>query len=180
VVVDAGPADTGPADTGGGGVGCTDTLLVNEILTTGAGNETGFEWVEIYNPNSCAKSFGSYKLVYRSADRATDGTLFNGATSSLTVPAGGYALIGSATVPSTDGALANGIKDTGGAVGIVFGTTRIDTVGWGTATVGNSETKAAAAPPEAQSIARSPNGRDTNNNSTDFKIATSPTPGAAN
>ena len=60
----------------------------------------------------------------------------------------------------------------------------IDSVGWGTATNAFVETATAAAPPIAAapgtSGARSPDGHDTNDNSADFAVDDTPSPGAAN
>ena len=73
----------------------------------------------------------------------------------------------------------------GGAIGLRDGAGKlIDSVGYGTATNSFVETVAApmpvTAPSPGNSIARSPNGADTNNNKTDFKTTTKDTPGAAN
>ena len=55
----------------------------------------------------------------------------------------------------------------------------VDSVGYGTATNAFVEASVAAAPPNGQSIARKPNGVDTNQNALDFAVAT-PSPRAAN
>ena len=60
----------------------------------------------------------------------------------------------------------------------------VDSVGWGTATNAFVETAAAAAPPIAAapgtSGARNPDGHDTHDNSADFTVDDSPSPGAVN
>jgi hypothetical protein len=55
-----------------------------------------------------------------------------------------------------------------------------DSVGYGAATNAFVETTAAGAPATTKSDSRSPNGTDTNNNSTDFAVSTTISPGAAN
>jgi hypothetical protein len=57
----------------------------------------------------------------------------------------------------------------------------VDSVGWGTATNAFVEGTAAAAPQPSQSIARTPDGHDTNDNSKDFLIpAAATSPGGPN
>ena len=69
----------------------------------------------------------------------------------------------------------------GGGVGLRDAAqTLIDSVGYGTATNAFVESAAAPAPPNGESIARTPNGTDTDHNSADFVVATTPTPRAAN
>jgi hypothetical protein len=70
---------------------------------------------------------------------------------------------------------------TGGGIGLFdpMGH-RVDSVGYGTATNSLVEGSPAPAPMPDQSIARSPDGHDTNSNSADFHTAATPTPGAAN
>ena len=56
----------------------------------------------------------------------------------------------------------------------------VDSVGYGTATNIYVEGTVIAAPASASSIRRRPNGTDTNDNSVDFTVTTTPTPGVTN
>jgi hypothetical protein len=58
----------------------------------------------------------------------------------------------------------------------------IDSVAYDALTTANDFTEAAPAPnpPVGQSIARTPNGADHDDNGADFRIATAPTPRAVN
>jgi hypothetical protein len=53
-------------------------------------------------------------------------------------------------------------------------------VGWGTAANAFVEGTAATAPPTDESVARQNDGTDTGDNSADFAVMTTPTPGATN
>ncbi len=56
----------------------------------------------------------------------------------------------------------------------------IDAVAWGTVTNGLPEGAAAVAPTNMQTLARLPNGVDTNSNVVDFQVTGTPTPKASN
>jgi hypothetical protein len=185
--VDAGPRDAGPVDAGGGGNCGAGHLVINEFQVAGA--NTDDEWVEIYNPTNCAVDFATFKLTYRPAAGKADGTQdakFTLAAAPV-IPANGYALLvksvaaagnlANATTTYTTAAMAGG----GGGLAIFDAANAIvDSVGYGTAT--NTFIEGAAGPvaPANQSVARTPNGTDTNNNVADFKIAAASTPKAAN
>jgi hypothetical protein len=172
--VDAGP----PADPA--------IVRVNEF-SVGVEGALGDEFVEIVNVGASVADLSGWRLVYRSGAGTTDnslGTLPDGTT----LAPGAFLLFGgsayagahpadrtfSTGLASAAGGLA--LRDAAGAV--------IDSVGWGTATNAFVETAAAAAPPIAPapgtSGARFPDGHDTNDNSADFAVDDTPTPGAAN
>ena len=121
-------------------------------------------------------------LVYRSAAGITDGVII-----SLTKPiaAGGYYLVAGPTFPDAgapDQSYGSGkLAAAGGGVGLRDGAQLlVDSVGYGTATNAFIEGAAAPAPPNGESIARTPNGADSNHNDVDFAVAATPTPRAAN
>jgi uncharacterized protein len=164
----------------------TDTgpckLVINE-LQTGDGTSGNADFIELHNSCDSAKAIGNYKLVYRSNTGTTDTVLFTFA-SGTTIPGKGYRVLGgSAFTGSKDGALPSGLSVGGGSVGLRDAADMLlDSVGYGTGMGILIEGTAAAAPGDvtpAKSIARSPNGMDTDNNASDFKVTT-PTPGAAN
>jgi hypothetical protein len=174
------PVDSGSGPPGDGGItGCHP--VINEVQIAGA--SASDEWVEIYNP--CGTDLTGWKLVYRSANNnkgSADTTLYT-----FTKNPGQYALVvgsgyqGTVTADATFSS--GGLSGTGGAVGLRDGAGRLsDSVAYKTLNVANNFTEVAPAPnpPSGQSIARTPNGTDNNNNSMDFKIATTPTPKAAN
>jgi hypothetical protein len=130
-----------------------------------------------------------WSIVYRSAGNNSGGADVHLLTlaAPLMIPANGYLLfVGTAYAGTltpdgmwTTGGLAGG----GGAVGLRDNAgALVDSVSYNTLTTANNLTETAPAPnpPAMQSIARHPNGHDSNNNSTDFVISTAPTPRAAN
>ncbi|MEI8254844.1 MAG: lamin tail domain-containing protein [Deltaproteobacteria bacterium] len=171
--------DTGadvPAD-----VSCAPRLVVNEVQVAGA--TAADEFVEIRNNAACAVALSGWTVRYAAAAGTAVTVKWTGlATDSIAAHAyvvlGGTGFTG-ATIgifAGTTGVLAVA----GGAVGIYdpLGT-RVDSVGYGTASNPLVEGTAAPAPAASQSIQRTPDGADTNQNQTDFHVAAS-TPGAAN
>jgi hypothetical protein len=163
-------------------------VVINEVQTgtTRTGTE---EWVELYNPCSSAIALAGWKLAYRSAGN-TNGAAGSDSSSLYTwssgsIPAGGYRVYaGGGWTGASDGALGSGLASAGGAVGLRDASgALVDSVAYGTAAGGFAESTAAPAPPTTTggaSISRLPNGADTDDNSADFHVTNTPTPGAAN
>jgi hypothetical protein len=176
------PTDGGSADMASG---CAPRI--NEVQTAGT-DATGAatdEFVEIYNPCPGAVDLTNWKLVYRSAgdnSGSADSTLAT--FSAISLPAGGYLLIGGKTYLGTKDVtmVGSGLSATGGAVGLRNASgTRVDSVSYQTLSAPNAltEGKPAMNPPAGMSIGRDPTSTDSNDNSVDFTVQT-PTPRAAN
>ncbi|MFN7134738.1 MAG: ATP-dependent DNA ligase, partial [Myxococcales bacterium] len=164
------------------------TPVINEFRTDAPGNAND-EFVELYNPCTSARVLDG-RLVYRSAAGTSDVSLVNFTTAQVTMPAGGYLLYGqTAYTPPTgvtkDGSWGGSIALGGGGLALRAApgdaTAQIlDSVGYGTATNAFIEGAVCAAPASGRQAIRSPNGRDTNNNSADFVESTVTTPRAPN
>lgn len=143
-------------------------------------NGASKEFVEIYNPGACTASFASVKLEYRSAAGNAGTAGFSGA---LEIAPGSYAVLGTEEYEGAkDAVLVSGLAAGAGQLALVRKSngSKIDGVGWGNVTGGTyKEGSTCPAPGADLSIARIPNGSDTNNNSVDFKVGT-PSPGAPN
>jgi len=170
--------DTGsPSESDSGPCG----LRINE-LQTGDGTTGGTaDYVEVFNSCSASKSLADHKLVYRSSAGTTDIVVF---TFTGSIAGRGYLIIGgSGYSGSKDGVLSSGLSVGGAGVGLRDASDAlIDSVGYGSATNALIEGAAAPAPGDvtpAKSIARKPNGADSDNNSSDFTVS-DPTPGAPN
>lgn len=165
------PTDTGPCK-----------LVINE-LQTGDGTSGNADFVELYNGCGTAASVGKFKVVYRSSSGTTDTVLFTFADGASISPKGFRVLGGMAFTGSKDGALASGLAVGGGSVALKDdGDSVVDSVAWGSGTGIFVEGSAAPAPGDttpAKSLARTPDGADSDNNASDFKVS-NPTPGAAN
>ncbi len=165
------------------GVCGVNQIVINEVQMAGNGGASD-EWVELFNPCSSAASLTGWKIVYRAASNSTTDTVL--ANLSGTLAANSYLLAansgyagGNADITPLSG---SGMSSTAGGVGLRDSSNNlIDSVAWGTGTTnGFQESSSVSAPPSASSIARSPNGRDTNMNSVDFVVLSPPTPRAAN
>ena len=134
-----------------------------------------------------AADLGGFKVAYRSSAGTSDITLAT-IPAGTTIPAGGFYLLAgrgypgshaadqsfSTSLAATGGGLA--VRDTGGAI--------LDSVGYGDTTNAFVEAHPATAPPATaapgSSSGRIPDGHDTNDNSADFSVSATPSPGAAN
>jgi hypothetical protein len=158
------------------------TIRINE-LSTGATGSAANEFVELVNAGTTTADISGWKLVYRSASGTSDTTLVTFAAGTTLAPgafllAGGSAYAGG---PTADVSFATGLAATGGSVGIRDASaTLLDGAAWGTGTGPLLEGSAAPAPAAGSSLARHPDGHDTNDNAADFSVATTPTPRAAN
>lgn len=161
-------------------------LRINEF-SVGVEGSLGDEFVEIVNVGDSVADLSGWRLVYRSGAGATDnslGTLPDGTT----LAPGAFLLFGGSAYAGShpaDRTFSTGLASAAGGVALRDGSGGvIDSVGWGTATNAFLETTAAAAPPIAAapgtSGARNPDGHDTNDNSADFAVDTTPSPGATN
>ncbi len=176
----------GPAG-GAGGHAAADagtrlcTVKINELQTGGA---TALdEFVELYNtcPDQAFDLTG-YALVYRSAAGTTDLVRVSFAGGGFTAGKPYFVCANTGYSGQADVRYSDGLAEAGGGLAIRDPDGKVvDAVGWGTATNAFVEGSPATAPSAGQSIARIPDGHDTNDNATDFTIIGSPTtPGGPN
>jgi mono/diheme cytochrome c family protein len=174
-IVDAGP------------IGCHP--VINELVTGVTGGATN-EWIELYNPCTTAITITGWRLGYRAATTAGPLTATDSATlftfPARTIAVGAYVLVAGAGYTGTvDGRLTTGMADPGGGIGLrdLAGTV-VDSLAWGPATNAFVRVRPAAVAPLAaapgNSIQRLPDGADTQNNMTDFRVSMRPTPRGPN
>lgn len=177
----SGQAGSGGAQGTGGSSNPNCHLVLNEVQI-GSSSSAADEFIEIFNPCPAAVDLTGWKLIYRAAASTNDITLL--ALTSLNIASQGYVVIGGSTFTgkSDDTYTAGGLAAAGGGVALHDGSgDTIDSIGYGTATNGLVEGgKAPDAPALGSSLARVPNGKDTDSNDADFQVVASPTPGAAN
>jgi hypothetical protein len=161
-------------------------VRVNEVQTGTTGSAAD-EFVELSNTGSATIDIGGWKVVYRSASGTSDTTLATIPTGTTLAAGGFYLLAGGAYAGAAapDQSFSAGLASTGGGVGVRDASgALVDSVGWGTAANALVEGSPAAAPPSTtvpgSSIARLPDGHDTNANAADFTITSTATPRAAN
>lgn len=153
------------------------TVVINEVQTGGSG-DANREFIELYNNSISGLNLNGYRLIYRSAAGTNDNAVYTFQPTD-TVPAHGYFLLvhsGQNVGVTPDASFAQSLSAAGGGLAISATDSIVDSVGWGTATNAFVETAAAPAPPADQSIARQPTGADTDNNASDFQVATIPSP----
>jgi hypothetical protein len=162
-------------------------VRINEF-STGVTNAAANEFVELVNSGTSSVDVGGYKLVYRSATGTSDvslGTIPAGTT----IPAGGFYLFGGSAYAGSataDQSFSTGLASTGGGLALRNPDGDVvDSVGYGASTTNAFvETAPAPAPPATaspgSSDVRLPDGHDTNDNSTDFSVSSSPTPHGSN
>jgi hypothetical protein len=152
-------------------------LTVNEVETGGTGSAAD-EFVEIVNLGSSGVDISGFKLVYRSGGGSSDVSLAT-VPAGTVLAAGGFYLFGGSGYTGSGSAAADqsfstGLAATAGGVGLRDASgTLIDSVGYGTATNAFVEGAAAAAPAAGSSIARHPDGHDTQSNAADFTVGDS-------
>lgn len=176
---DAADARDAPVDASACGV------VVNEVMMRGAAGDD--ELVELFN--GCAAPF-TFPAGWTIATPTNGG--FGAANvvdlAGKTITGGGYLLFvgnGYAGAAEPDGLLSDGtdqLSGAGGAVALMNGSAPVDRVGWGALTRAEFREGSATvvAPANGKSIARLPNGADTNVNVADFATDRPPSPGAPN
>lgn len=190
-VQDSGPDVRDAAAEAEAGPVCTPVLVVNEVQSRGT--TASDEFIEIYNAGTCAVNLEGWSLVYLSSSGSGSPSSKWMGTAAQTLAPGQYGVVISGsvgTIPAGAITLATlttvGIADSGG-VALLRGATRVDSVSFGTSSAMVSathmfteNTPATSATAGTIVVARSPNGRDTDNNSVDFTLRTMGTPGDAN
>lgn len=168
-------------DTGG----CVPRLVINEVAPRGPMGATD-EFVELYNAGTCTVSLEGWQLRYSSASGSTPSVSWTGAATD-SLPAGGYFLLTSMTTSYSalsNGRLTAGMAESGGVGLFSPAGTRIDGVAYGSAVTTHPFIEGTMPAPGTSSmtpsIARIPNGNDTNTNATDFQARATGTPRTLN
>jgi hypothetical protein len=157
------------------------TVKINEVQT--GGSTALDEFVELYNtcPDKPLDLTG-YSLVYRAAAGTTDFVRVSFTGGGFVQGKPYFVCANAGYAGPADAHYADGLADAGGGLALRGPEGDVvDSMGWGTATNAFVEGEPAPAPQAGQSIARVPDGHDTDDNSADFKIkSAATTPGAAN
>ncbi len=149
-------------------------LLLNEVLYDPDGPDDGFEFVELWNPDSAAVSLEG--IAVEAGDGARPGSwtpVYVGAFGDSAPPAGAFLIPGSVLrAPIQNGPDALRLTRAGAV---------LDLVGYGALTATELYRGAPAEDaPSGQSLARVRDGGDTGSNAADWAAEPEPTPGRAN
>jgi hypothetical protein len=162
-------------------------VMINEIYYDSPGADAG-SFIELVGPPNF--SLNNYRLKFVNGAGGVEYDAPGVSLAGKTIgPSGYFLVVQDATVPIPSGtssmvSVKANMQNGPDSVQIVQGTTVIDAVAYGVFTAPNisaGEGQPAGNPGgTAQSLARLPNGKDTDNNAVDFGFAATRTPGAPN
>lgn len=155
--------------------------LVNEVLYDAPGDDTGWEFVELWNPAAVAWPLAALRIEAGDGSQPGRWTLRWTGSAADSVRAHGRFVVGGArVVPPADRVVTLDLQNGPDAVRLVWPDGAIEVVGWGTHEFAEYVCGAAAPDaPAGSALARVPDGADSGSNAGDFRIAV-PSPGAAN
>ncbi len=156
-------------------------VVVNELYYDHPGADAGHEFVELVDTDDAPADIGGLSLEFHNGSGSGWVVLWRAAPGTV-LRAGAPFVIGASLVsPVPDVVVSLSLQNGPDAIRIVAADgTVLDLVGYGGLDDPlHAETKGAAAVPAGASIARVPDGVDTDDNSADFRAAT-PTPGRYN
>ena len=155
-------------------------LVINEMYYDHPGADGGYEFVEFMNAGDEPVSLDGVALEFHNGS-GEGWTLLWQAPGGLTLDAGALFVVGGELVaPAPDVVLSISLQNGPDAVRLVRGGEVLDVLGYGGLDDAlYVETHGVAVVAAGKSIARTPDGRDTNDNSADF-VAAAPTPGRRN
>lgn len=139
-------------------ISTSSEVMINEFMATPL---VGSDWIELYNPTASTVSLDLWTI--------TDGAANAIDLTGKAIMAHDYLVL----------EFSNKLNNAGDVIFLNDPTTTVDSITYGTWDDGNTADNAPA-PEAGQSAGRYPDGWDTDNDSADFRIFTSPTQGAPN
>ncbi len=171
-------------------LGAHADVVINEFEPNPAGADGGYEWIELYNDGAAPVDLSDWSLEKATSSYSNAYTFAPGES----IPAGGYVVVAGEFVTGATHYLATGetlsmgnAGSSGDAIQLLDGTGAVvDVVVYGP---DNSDgfldelgglATAAPTPPNGGSLARVPNGTDTDDNAADFLVASVVSLGGSN
>lgn len=158
-----------------------DAVVINEVCYDPPGADLGWEYVELINTGSVPVDFAGYRLEFANGAVGPVWTVrWTGQASDVLAPSGLFLIADTGwTGPPAQAEVRLGLQNGPDAIRLVRADGSVDLVGWGALAwpelyEGRPHPGAAGA-----SLARRPDGHDTNDNAADFTVAER-TPGARN
>ena len=157
-------------------------LIINEVLYDPEGPDDGLEFVELFNPTNETVSLNCMILETGNGAGAGDWGLAVEWTDHVYIEPGRFFVVGErAVTPPPDWVCDLDLQNGPDACRLTYGESVLDLVGWGTHTYSEYYE---GAPCEdvasGSSVARIPDGADSQDNAADFRPASPPTPGRRN
>ena len=156
-------------------------LRINEVMTASPISAAS-EFVEIVNTGGVRADLAGWRLVYRSAAGTSEETLAAVPQGASLDPGARYVFGGTTFWGPANQTYNSGLASGAGGVGLRTPSGQlVDSIGYGSgATNIFVEGAPAGAPVPGASIARLPDGHDSNYNAADFSSTSPPTPGTPN
>jgi hypothetical protein len=156
-------------------------LRINEVMTASPISAAS-EFVELVNTGGVRADLTGYRLVYRSATGSSEETLATVPAGASLDPGARYVFGGTTFWGQSNQTYNSGLASSAGGVGLRTPSGQlVDSVGYGAGTTNLFvEGAPAGSPAPGMSLARLPDGQDTNYNAADFSSTSPPTPGAVN
>jgi len=159
---------------------CRAQVVINEVYYDHPGKDDGWEFIEINNAGETASDISGWRLEFLDGASGRKSTLWAASSGTIIEPKGFICISGSARSPAPGFLLSGAIGNGPDAVRLVSPSGVIDIIGYGEVTLGDLyESSPAPDVDPGFSLARKPDGNDTNRNDADF-VASAPTPGGRN
>jgi hypothetical protein len=155
--------------------------LIAEVLYDAPGDDTGFEFVELYNPTDASLPLAGARLEAGDGSAAARWSLrWTGNAGDSVPPRGRFVVGGAKVVPPPDATVTLELQNGPDAVRVVWPDGASEVVGYGAHEFAGYFCGAPAPDvPAGQSLARVPDAADLGSNALDFRAA-APSPGRAN
>lgn len=153
-------------------------LVINEVLYDPPGPDSGYEFVELFNPGPDPVALDAFELRFvNGSDPTSVDVVWRGDPTAALGP-GAFFVVGEEQVPERDRTATLGLQNGDEALVLARAGLPVDVVAWGE-DLGLGEGGAVEGG-HSTSIGRVPDGADSGNNRVDLRALPSPTPGAAN
>jgi len=157
-------------------------VRLNEVLYDPAGSDAGYEFVELFNASDAAVDLAGWRLEAGNGARAGDWhAQWEGAQGERIGPRALFLIAGALVAARADARVDLALQNGPDAVRLLSPRGEIDLLGWGALEFEEYfEGRPAEDVAGGVSLARIPDGRDTDDNAADFHARSRPTPGAEN
>lgn len=174
-----GSSDASQQDSSKPPVTCKAGVVINEVQAE-SNSDKSYEFVELYNCGTQSVSLSGWKVEYQSGSGGTG--MSYPIEGNQTIAAGAYKLFATSKVAGAkDGTFTGGFASDKGQIGLLDKSGKtVDGVAWGTVTGGKYKERNTAPTPGTGSIGRRPDGKDTDDNQSDFEKFPTPSPGKSN
>ncbi len=159
---------------------CTAGVVINEVYYDHPGVDEGWEFVEIHNPDTCPHALSGWFLEVLDGKTGTGKIVWAAPSDALIGPGDFFCVAGIARAPSPGFLLKGTLGNGPDAVRLVSPSGVADLVGYGACASSDLyETAPAPDVSAGASLARKPDGVDSDRNDADF-VSASPSPGRRN